>query len=176
VSAPKALADPWSDPAGTRLVGDPVDVVTGRITEQTQCFRLIGPLFLKWERYYDSGQNRKVRGFGFGHAHSYDHRLIFDADGLRLEEPIARTTGFPALLADGATHTVRGATLRRVSLLTYRLSKPAQPTIEFAFADPERPARIARLSRGNSAIKFRYNREGRLSGLTHSTGLSITAE
>lgn len=176
MSATRGLADPWGDPAGTRLVGDPIDVVTGRVTEQTQCFRLIGPLFLQWDRHYDGGQSRLVRGFGFGHAHSYDHRLSFDADGLRVEEPIGRRTGFSALLADGAAHTTRGATLQRVSLFTYRLTKPGQPTIEFAFADPERPARIARLLQGNAAIQFHYSQNGALLGLTHSTGLWITAD
>jgi RHS repeat-associated protein len=171
-----APADPWSDPAGTRLVGDPIDVVTGRVTERTLCFRLIGPLFLEWYRQYDSGHNALTRGFGFGHAHSYDHRLIFDADGLRLEEPVRRHTGFPALHKNGDTHTARGATLRRLSLLSYRLTRPGSPAIEFAFDHSERPARIARVLRGNAAIQFHYARNGHLVGLTHSTGLWITAK
>jgi YD repeat-containing protein len=159
-----------------RLVGDPVDVVTGRVTERTLCFRVIGPLFLEWYRHYDSGHNALIRGFGFGHAHSHDHRLMFDADGLRLEEPVRRQIGFPALLANGDAHGARGATLQRLSLLSYRLTRPGSPAIEFAFDHPERPARVARLLRGNAAIQFHYDRNGNLLGLTHSTGLWITVE
>jgi RHS repeat-associated protein len=170
------VADPWLDPAGTRLVGDPIDVVTGRVTERILCFRLIGPLFLQWDRLYDSGHNRLRRGFGFGHAHSYDHRLSFDIDGLRLEEPIGRRTGFPVLRFDGASHTIRGATLRRLSLLCYRLSKAGSPSVEFTFADPEHPARVTRLHRQKVSIIFQYDPNGRLTGLTHSTGLRIVAE
>jgi RHS repeat-associated protein len=176
VRDPTASADPWTDPAGTRLVGDPVDVVTGRVTERTQCFRLIGPLFLQWDRHYDSAFNRSVRGFGWGHAPSYDHRLIFDANGLRLEEPIGRHTGFPPLLSDSEAHTARGMTLQRMSLLSYRLTRPGSPALDFAFAHPERPARIVRASRGNAAIQFHYTREGQLFGIVHSTGLRITAK
>ena len=172
----RAAADPWGDPAGTRLVGDPVDVVTGRVTERTRCFRLIGPLFLEWDRHYDSGLNALTRGFGSGGAHSYDHRLSFDADGLVLEEPVGQLTGFPPLLGDGAAHTVRGLTLERLSLFTYRLTRPGSPAIDFAFGHPERAARVARVARGDAAIQFHYSREGRLLGLVHSTGLRIAAE
>ena len=177
VLAHPATVDPWTDPAGTRLVGDPVDVVTGHVSERTLCFRLIGPLFLRWDRHYDSGRNTTPAGFGFGHAHSYDHRLRFDADGLWLEEPIGRRTEFAALRADGERATVRGATLRRRSLLSYRLSRPGGPEIDFDFADPERPARVARVRRDGARITFHYDADGRLIGIVHATGLRIaTAE
>src|SRR6202043_3375960 len=103
-------------------------------------------------------------------------RLSFDADGLRLEEPIGRHTGFPALLSDGNAHTARGISLPRISLFRSCLTRSGSPALEFAFAHPERPARIARASRGNAAIQFRYGREGHLLGLVHSTGLRITAK
>ncbi len=176
MSVPEAPADPWYDPAGTRLVGDPVDVVTGRVTERTLCFRLIGPVFLQLYRHYDSGHNTLRRGLGFGHAHSYDHRLSFDIDGLLLEEPLGRRIGFPPLLADGEAHTARGVTLRRLSSLKYRLTRRGSPAIDFTFADPERAARVTRVHRGRIGIDFRYGPDGRLTGLTHSTGLVITAE
>ena len=176
MSVQKAPADPWFDPAGTRLVGDPVDVVTGRVTERTLCFRLIGPLFLELYRHYNSGHNTLQRGLGFGHTHSYDHRLSFDADGLLLEEPIGRRIGFPALRADGEMHAVRGATLQRLSLLGYRLTRPGDPAIDFVFADPARSARVTRAHRSGADIAFRYDPDGRLTGLTHSTGLEIVVE
>jgi RHS repeat-associated protein len=175
-SVPADAADRWSDPAGTALIGDPVDVVTGRVTETTLCFRLIGPVVLKWNRHYDTQRCDLQRGFGFGHAHSYDHRLSFDVDGLMLEEPIGRRTGFPTFRRDGEAHTVRGATLRRLSLLSYRLSRPGQPVIDFDFADPEQAARVARVHRLKAEVGFHYTSDGRLVGVVHATGLRITAE
>ena len=172
----KAPVDPWDDPSGTRLVGDPVDVVTGRLVERTLCFRLIGPLSLQFYRHYISGHNGLSRGLGFGHAHSYDHRLSFDADGLLLEEPIGLRTGFPVLRADGDAHTARGRTLQRVSLLHYTLARPGEPLIRFEFADPEHAARIARFTFGARAIGFKYGKDGRLTFITHSTGLRIAVE
>ncbi len=174
---PPAPADTaWADPGGLRLVGDPVDVVTGRVTERILCFRLIGPLTLNWHRLYDSARTAAIRGFGPGHAHAFDDRLTFDADGLVLEDAAGARTAFPALREDGASATVRGKTLRRAGLLAYLLFRPGQPAASFTFFDPERPARIARLARGKAAIGFRYDARGRLTGLVHSNGLAITAE
>lgn len=171
----KAPLDP-ADPLGLRLVGDPIDVVTGRVVERTLCFRLIGPLFLEFYRHYDSGCTALSRGFGNGHAHSYDHRLAFDADGLRLEECVGSTIYFPPLNADGDRQTAQGATLIRHSLARYRLARPGRPVVDFTFTDPERPARIARVSRGRAAINFSYDRDGSWIGLTHSTGLAIAVQ
>lgn len=166
----------WADPGGLRLVGDPVDVVTGRVTERILCFRLIGPLTLTWHRLYDSGRTAAIRGFGSGHAHSFDDRLSFDADGLVLEDAAGARTAFAALREDGATATTRGKILRREKLLAYQLFRPGQPTASFTFSDPERPARISHLTQGKAAISFRYAADGRLTGITHSTGLEITAD
>lgn len=148
----KAPVDPWDDPSGTRLVGDPVDVVTGRLVERTLCFRLIGPLSLQFYRHYISGHNGLSRGLGFGHAHSYDHRLSFDADGLLLEEPIGLRTGFPVLRADGDAHTARGRTLQRVSLLHYTLARPGEPLINSSSPTPSMPRElhVSRLVRAPS--------------------------
>jgi RHS repeat-associated protein len=175
-SVPAATVDSWDDPAGTRLVGDPVDVVTGRVTEKTLCFRLIGPLFLNWYRHYDSGHAALVRGFGFGHAHSLDYRLTFDIDGLRLEQPIGRLVHFPPLLADGESHRARGMSLRRLSLLAYRLIRFGKPAIEFRFTDPTQPARPSRLQRDNAEIVLDYHIDRRLAAIRHSTGLRIDVE
>ena len=165
MSVQKASDALWFDPASTRLVGDPVDVVTGRVTERTLCFRLIGPLFLELYRHYNSGRNTLQRGLGFGHTHSYDHRLSFDVDGLLLEEPVGRRIGFPPLRGDGEMHTVRGATLRRLSLFGYRLTRPGAPAIDFTFVDPETPARVRRVQHRDARIEFHYGPGDHLVGL-----------
>jgi RHS repeat-associated protein len=164
------------DAQANRFVGDPIDVVTGHVTDRTRCFRLIGPLFLEWLRFYDSGQHQFSRGFGYGHSHAYYYRLRFDADGFSLEDPVGKRTGFPPLLTDGERHTARGATLERITVKSYRLHRPGQPSLEFVFTAPEAPARIARVIRGNATIHFHSDGLGRLTGITHSTGLRINAE
>ena len=53
----KVCAAAALDDDAFRLVGDPIDVVTGRVIDYARDFRLIGPLPFEWARYYDSGCN-----------------------------------------------------------------------------------------------------------------------
>ena len=132
-------------------------------------------MMLEWSRLYDSGRTGAVRGFGAGHAHTYDDRLWFDADGLTFEASAGTRTSFPVLREDGDAATTRGRTLRRLSLMSYTLTRPGEPVARFDFADPAAPARLAQLRRGGHAIGFAYARDRRLTTITHTTGLRIAA-
>ena len=68
----------------------------------------------------------------------------------------ADALGFPPLRGDGEMHTVRGATLRRLSLFGYRLTRPGAPAIDFTFVDPETPARVRRVQHRDARIEFHY--------------------
>src|SRR5262252_4547073 len=96
-----------------RLVGDPVDVVSGANTYRVVDFRLPGPLPLEWRRYYNSTQNDRLRRLGWGHTHEFDRRLHVDADGLRYVGPDGEPIGFPPLGADGEEFVRAGFVLRR---------------------------------------------------------------
>src|SRR5215468_9240053 len=170
-----------------RLVGDPIDVVTGHVIDYARDFRLIGPLPFEWVRYYDSGCNEVMRSLGHGHAHGYDWRLFFDVDGLSVESPAGRRTGF-GMLRDGE-HEHNGAlTLERQSLRVYRLHRRGEPSIEFmvhALDDVARPSRIfipnadrEFTPNGDAETEIRFERtsDGRLSAIIHSTGLQIEVE
>jgi RHS repeat-associated protein len=166
-----------------RLVGDPIDVVTGRVIDDARDFRLIGPLPFEWTRWYDSGRNDVVRSLGHGHAHGYDWRLLFDADGLSVESPAGRRTGF-GILRDGENERRGAFTLERRSLRAYRLHRAGEPSIEFAMhalgeagwptrfylprAEAETPA--------EPEIRFERGRDGRLAAIVHSTGLRIAVQ
>src|SRR5262249_44070026 len=141
--AVKVCAAAALDGDAFRLVGDPIDVVTGRVIDYARDFRLIGPLPFEWVRYYDSGCNEVMRSLGHGHAHGYDWGLFFDVDGLSVESPAGRRTGF-GMLRDGEHEQSGTLTLERQSLRAYRLHRRGEPSIEFtvhALDEAARPAR-----------------------------------
>ncbi|HMJ66218.1 MAG TPA: DUF6531 domain-containing protein, partial [Candidatus Binatia bacterium] len=80
-----------SDP---RLVGDPVDTLTGAVFDKKLEFRLTGPLELWWWRHYDSSQNHRRFALGWGQTHDFDRALRFDADGISYHAPVGRMFGF----------------------------------------------------------------------------------
>ncbi|MBV8522277.1 MAG: hypothetical protein JOY71_09145, partial [Acetobacteraceae bacterium] len=132
-----------------RFVGDPVDVVTGAVSDRTRDFRLIGPLFLDWFRSYDSSQNKTLCSLGWGHGHAYSWRIVFDADGLSAIDPVGRRIGFPALREEGARERNGPLTLERVGLRIYRLHRPGEPVFEFTFQKLAEAAGLTRVFRGD---------------------------
>jgi RHS repeat-associated protein len=181
----KACAAAAPDADVFRLVGDPIDVVTGRVQDYARDFRLIGPLPFEWTRYYDSGDNDTVRSLGHGHAHGYDWRLFYDVDGLSVESPAGRRTGFGAMRE--GEHEQNGAfVLERKSLRAYRLHRRGEPSIEFVFHALDAAARPTRFFIPNAdrefaadpepEIRFDRTADGRLVGIIHSTGLRIAVE
>lgn len=159
-------------PAGDdpRLVGDPVNVITGANTDRTLDFSLPGPIPLEWFRYYDSSKNRQRRSLGWGHAHEFERLLIFDLDGMRYLAPDGGETGFPVLETDGASHTVNGLRLERVTKDLYRIHAARKPVSEFRFHSFERPSPVTRVFLGKREIVLRYGKDLRLESVIDSLG------
>lgn len=152
-----------------RLVGDPVDVVSGANTDTTCDFELSGSIPLYWNRYYNSNHNAWQRPLGWGHTHEYDRRLQFDLDGLRYTAPAGSETPFPPLEEDGDNAASGGLVLIRDSARTYRL-RGNGPLMEFEFGAESTPAPLTRLVQGNHSVAFRYDTEGRLESILDSDG------
>jgi RHS repeat-associated protein len=153
-----------------RLVGDPVDVVTGANVLRLDDFVLPGPVPLAWRRYYDSRRHNDHLALGWGHTHEHDRALHFDVDGVRYVGPGGEEVGFPALTRDGDEAAAGGLTLRRVSAREFQVAAADEPVMEFAFADPGRPAPLRRWRRGSSTVELHYTPEGSLRELVDSRG------
>ncbi len=138
-----------------RLVGDPIDVVTGANTDVTVDFSLPGEIPLHWRRYYNSALNDAARGFGWGHAHEYDHSLERDLDGFHYTDPLGGAVEFPELLEDGDEAARDGMLLRRLGADYYSIEQEGEPDMEFEFAPGKAKAPLARL-RDDATIEFRY--------------------
>lgn len=145
-----------------RLIGDPVDVVTGAVIGVDREFQLPGPFELLWRRYYDSRRHREDAGCGLGFRFEYDRRLIMDLDGLRYLAPEGGEARVPPLDRDGQEWLGQGLRVRRLSELRYHLRGADGVTMEFAFADPAKPAKVARMFTAEHAVSFGYNERGQL--------------
>ena len=159
-----------------RLVGDPVDVVTGANIEVRRDFQLPGEIPFLWRRHYDSSKCDRMFALGWGHTHEYDHWLEFDIDGLRYAGPLGSAVKFPPVLRDGAECAVGGLVLRRISLMRYHIIDPAGPVMEFEFRDFDAPAPLKALRRGGASIDFSYGGTGCLEGVRDSQGRLIRVE
>ncbi len=163
-------------PANPRLVGDPVDTLTGAVVDHMQDFRLTGPLELRWARYYDSGEVHRSLSVGRGCAHEYERWLIRDEHGLLFEEPIRRTLRFPALGADGASSAQNGLRIERLAADRYRLTGHGEPAMEFVFPPGGARARLARLLQDEAEVHFRYDANQCLVAIDDSAGRRLVAE
>lgn len=161
-----------SDP---KLVGDPVDTLTGAVIDTMLDFRLTGPIELRWFRHYDSSQSHRCFSLGNGCAHDYDRSLSFNSEGLLYEEPVGRALQFPSLASDGEECALHGFTFRRVSSVCYRMSRHAQPAMEFVFASSTKRARLTRILQGPSEVRFCYDGTQKLVYIDDSVGRRITA-
>src|SRR5882762_10813015 len=84
-----------------RLVGDPVDVITGACTDDVRDAIVASESPMEWRRFHSSARTDEERGLGPGWRHSFDHRLLFGVDGLRYEAPSGTSIKFPFLEAGG---------------------------------------------------------------------------
>jgi len=157
------------------LVGDPVDVITGANLDRQPDLELPGSLPFQWYRYYDSSQSQRHSVLGWGHIHHYDHRLLFDLDGFSYTKPSGEAFYFPALTGDGDSVAQTGVILSRLSSNLYEIREPGEPSLTFQVYQPHSPARLTRVSQGEAAIRFSYER-GYLSNITDSAGRSIYLE
>ena len=158
-----------SCPPDRRLVGDPVDTLTGAVFDRKLEFRLTGPLELWWYRHYDSSQNLRCFALGWGHTHDFDRVLLFEDNQIRFEAPVGRVFDFPILENDGDQIGRHGFLLRRLSQQLYELSQYNQPTMEFERHEPQKSARLVRIFQGEHQILFRYDEARRLKRIVDST-------
>jgi len=114
-----------------RLVGDPIDAVTGANTEVARDFTLPGPIPLNWRRHYDSSRVKTRFALGWGHSHEYERTLRFDVDGMRYVGPLGSSVSFAPLINDGAQASKDGRTLRRLGPRRYQVAEANSPTMEF---------------------------------------------
>jgi RHS repeat-associated protein len=153
-----------------QYVGDPVDVVTGAHVDRMLDFSVDGPFVIEWWRYYDSRWHNESRGIGFGHRHSFDHRLTCDLDGMVYTHPSGAQAWFPYL--DGNERRARdnGYTLECAPKGGFFLHRHAEPTLEFDAPGDDGNALLAALHQhvGGGAtltVALRYDKYGRLSRL-----------
>ncbi len=144
-----------------RLVGDPVDVVTGVQTDSAVDFMLPGPLPFGWNRHYSSARHLEALPLGFGHTHEFDHTLTLDVDGLAYRGPTGEVVGFPDLAIHQSEARI-GFVLRRATELDYRLDLPSGKQLEFSFTSEKTTTPLKRLARGDHAITFAYSQNGQL--------------
>ncbi len=156
-----------------RLVGDPVDTLSGAVVEHQRDFRLAGHLPLQWWRHYNSSKVNRKFALGWGQTHDFDCCLRFDQDGMHYEAPLGDVTYFPPLLADGHSVAWQGMTLTRINATHFSLSEHGKTTCEFIFSDTRKLAPLSSWVQGNHSISFQYDRDGRLSEIVDSLGTRI---
>ncbi|WP_394845902.1 DUF6531 domain-containing protein [Pendulispora brunnea] len=150
-----------------RLVGDPVDVVTGACFDSIRDAIVDSPTPMEWRRYHDS-RRTEDRGLGPGWRHSFDHRLVFDLDGIRYEAPSGTEVKFPFF---GETNQLaeRGYTLHRDGD-RFELTPPEGPILTFRMAGRAN-ARLESIGIPPQAIAVDYSPfDGSLVGFTDCAG------
>lgn len=145
----------------TVLVGDPVDVITGTQSDVALDFRISWSFPFEWRRYYSTAHSDEHLALGWGHAHSYDHRLRFSVNGVFYVDPSGAAHEFAYPRVDGEVTASETGTVRRISERTFRVKVVGQPECEFEFFDPARPAQLRKVFRGVSYHELRYAEDGR---------------
>jgi RHS repeat-associated protein len=152
------LCAPVAWKRGLRLVGDPVDVVTGAQTFFETDFRLQGEhIPVSWTRHYDSRRPTIDCGIGLGFRLNFGIELRFDLDGMTFVDTEGETIAFPFLEADGERLLRGGYVLERMGQHQYRIHPPdgdsswefrfdrdvvARPNALFIENDPRPPLRL----------------------------------
>jgi len=162
----KKLCQQTSPDEARRLVGDPIDVVTGANLDQTTDFRLPGAPAFEWWRYYDSRRCAEDQGLGRGFSHDLDRRLEFDLDGISYTDPRGRSTHFPFLVRDGEQAGREGWLLERVNKRRYRLRRSDERAMEFQVKDSGLSARLVEWVDGDRRLRLQYENLGWLSAVT----------
>jgi hypothetical protein len=145
-----------------RFVGDPVDVVTGAMTDETADFRLDGPLPLVFRRAYSSARASVDRGLGWGHRHGFDEELVFDLDGMRFVDFRGGEETFPFLFRDGESRASRGYVLTRVNDALYTIARRGEPTREFRIERGKLRHPLSSVADASGRIALTHDRAGRL--------------
>jgi YD repeat-containing protein len=160
----------------TVLVGDPVDVITGAQFDVALDVRIRWPFPFEWRRFYSTARVAESLPLGWGHTHSYDHRLGFDLEGLLYVDPSGAPHGFAYPEGDGRSTMSGTGTLWRVAPHVYRVKVSRQPECEFHFTDPARPAQLRKVFRGRAFHELRYAPDGRWSELAYGAEPPVRIE
>lgn len=143
-----------------RLVGDPVDVVTGSLHDRLTDARIHGrnPFFL-WRRY-ESHAHRVDRGLGLGHRLELWQEIVRGIDGGRFEDADGQANRFRWLEEDHAVAFANGHTITRVSEDEFVVERRGVPTRVFHRATT-RPGRyrLTRIERADGPIVIEYSRD-----------------
>ncbi len=150
----------WSQ--GLRLVGDPVDVVTGAQTFFETDFRLQGEhIPISWTRHYDNRRNQIDCGAGHGFRLSFDVELRFDLDGITFVNGQGDNVEFPFLSEDGERLVRDGHEIVRVGLHHYCVSPPGDaPCWDFRFEreTTARPSSLFYEDDRRPAVRLHYEK------------------
>jgi RHS repeat-associated protein len=160
----------------TVLVGDPVDVMTGVQFDVALDFRIAWPFPFEWRRFYSTARVAEHLALGWGHTHSYDHRLRFVVNGLLYVDPAGGEHEFIVPEKDGRSSMVGTGTLRRLAQRVYRVKVGGFPECEFHFAELEVPARLVSVRRGRSVHDLGYAADGRWVGLSYEAEPPVYVE
>ena len=164
---------------GLRLVGDPVDVVTGAQTHLETDFRLRGEhLPVDWVRQYDSRRAQEDRGVGVGFRLRVDVELRFDLDGITFVDDEGTEIGYPFLEEDGETLLRQGHMLERVGQHQYRVHRPGDASsLEFRFDRTQvaRPSLIFQEGGPQPPIRLVYDKD-HLSAMQVDAGKRVVFE
>jgi RHS repeat-associated protein len=147
---------------GRHFVGDPIDVVTGANHDVFFEFMIRGPVPFAWERRYDSRRSTLGCALGWGHAHSLEHVLKHDIDGLRYHGPLGHSAAFPALRRVGKTIAVDGWRLSRTDAARYLLRRPGHPALEFTFERGATRVGVTAVLAGRDRMRLHYDKTGLL--------------
>ena len=152
----RAPADALS-PADPRLVGDPVDTLTGAVFDGKIEFRLTGPLELWWWRHYDSSQVHRRLYLGCGTRARIRSPPLFRRRRNPLRVPGWRRCAFPPLTANGAVGRVWVCDPAAFSGRDYQVFRRGQAAMELSSTIPAEPALLTRLFEGTEEIVFEYD-------------------
>ena len=159
---------------GPRVVGDPVDTLTGAVFDRKLEFRLTGPLELRWYRHYDSSRHGRCFALGWGQTHDFDRTLRFDGDRIIYQAPVGSMFSFPRLANDEDACALHGFVLRRLFSRRYQLLGHGGPGMEFEFDKSGELGWLKRLFQGSNQILFHRDSGHRLERIVDSLSRSIS--
>lgn len=164
---------PSNDP---RLVGDPVDTLTGAVVDRTLEFRLTGPIELRWYRHYDSARRDQFMAHGWGHSHEFDRWLLDEGESIVYVQPLGQRTTFPRPAGVGDVVAMHGFSLERAADRGYLLHRHAEPSMGFEFRAAATHARLGALWQDDAVVRFEHDAALRLERILDSAGRVVEVE
>ena len=127
-----------------RLVGDPVDVVTGANTSRTIDFRLAGPITFEWWCVYDSRlRMTDVTSWGGGTATTMTAGCGSTWTAFGTRRGLPGRFHFRRSRKRNLTRSPDGLVLHWVNQSVYRIAELGRPAMEFEFSAVDKTGRPA---------------------------------